>query len=164
MKFLIPVFLVGVLGLAFSVNAYQPLDPGGMLLGIFIVCLTALIVLTTADADEKINLFYLVSALVPWLLSLAFVTNGALDHSQEMNHHTVVLEEHFNSPRWWVGDSIVVRSWQPGRSTERVYLRGMQGFYDPGEGVTISIRSGALGIAWVSGVLRDGYPRNPSQR
>lgn len=159
MKILIPVFLVGALALAFSVNAYQPFDTDGMLLGILVLCITALAILTTADADENISPKYVLAALLPWLLSGTFVANGALDHSQEALYHTVVIEEHFNSPRWWVGDSIIVRSWLPDRSRERVYLRGIQGFYDPGEAVTIGIRPGAFGIAWISSVLRDRYSR-----
>ena len=159
MKILIPVFLVGALALAFSVNAYQSFDTQGMLPGILVVSITALACLATADADHEISPKYVVAALLPSLLAAAFVANRALDHSQEMRYHTVVIEEHFNPPRWYVGDSIVVRSWRPGRSTERVYLRGVQAFYDRGEGVTIGIRSGALGIAWVSSVLRDGYSR-----
>lgn len=159
MKILIPAFLVGALALAFSVGAYQPFDTDGMLLGILVLCVTALAVLATADTDEGISPKYVLAALLPWLLSAVFVANGALDHSQEMRYHTVVIEEHFNSPRWWVGDSIVVRSWRPDRSRERVYIRGIQAFYDPGEGVTVGIRPGALGIAWVSSLLRDRYSR-----
>ncbi len=103
--------------LRFSVDAYQLFDTHGILFGILVVCVTALAVLATADADEDISPKYVLAALLPWLFSAAFVANGALDHSQEMRYHTVVIEEHFNQPRWWVGDNIVVRSQPPADAT-----------------------------------------------
>lgn len=154
MKILVPVFLFGALALGISLHPYQPFDAGSMLLGVFAICITALGILVTADKDEHINAMYLLAALLPWLLASALVVNGALDRSPETLYHTVVIKEHFN--RKWM-DSIVVRSWRPGRATESVYVRGYNGFYDPGEGVTVGIKPGVLGIAWVSSVSRDRY-------
>lgn len=154
MKILTVVFLFGALALGISLHPYQPFDAGSMLLGLFAICITALGVLVTADKDEHVNAMYLLAALSPWILASVFVVNGALDHSPETRYHTVVIEEHFN--RRWM-DSIVVRSWRSGRTSESVYVRGYNGFYDPGEGVTVGIKPGALGIAWVSSVLRDRY-------
>ena len=51
-------------------------------------------------------------------------------------------------------NNLVVRSWRPGRTDESVYINSFAPFYFRGQTVTVGVRSGALGLPWISSVLR----------
>jgi hypothetical protein len=84
-----------------------------------------------------------------------FSQNGAFDSSQEILHQTSVVRT-VDGRR---GSRLIVQSWRPGKPTESLYLNrfflfGHRGFYFPGQPVTVSTRSGALGMPWVSKISR----------
>jgi hypothetical protein len=91
----------------------------------------------------------------PWLLACGLLANGALDHSSEVIQQTVVLRTEYR--RSW--DVVVVQSWRSGRTTESLYIRrpflfGTGGFFLRGKDITVGIRSGALGMPWISRISR----------
>jgi hypothetical protein len=94
-------------------------------------------------------------ALLPWLLAAALLANGAFDSSQDILHPTSVVRTVYGRR----GSRLIVQSWRPGKPTESLYLNrfflfGHRGFYFPGQSVTVSTRSGALGMPWVSKISR----------
>lgn len=95
---------------------------------------------------------YLVTALLPWLAAGWFFANGALDQSEEIRHQTVVVETRYSFRG--LRDRLVVRSWRSGRANESIYVSALQPFFYRGESVTVCVKSGALGLPWISRVLR----------
>ena len=83
--------------------------------------------------------------------------NGALDPSNEVRHSTVVLQSTYGRS-WTILD---VRSWRPDRTKESIYIKtGFPwsrdpGFFFEGKPVAVGVRSGALGIEWVSSITRN---------
>ena len=147
------VFLVGCIALVYFANGpYPRLYDHGAFFWIFISGFLMLVHFLRNSSRNNSTPKYL-AALLPWLLASLFLANGLFDHSEEQRYSTVVLEMHF-SYFSGIRDTIDVRSWRPGRTIESVYVRNKQGFFYPGERVTVGVRAGALGLSWISGVYR----------
>ena len=157
MRILRIIFLVGALVVVLSVTGPYPLlGAGPMLLSIGIIIFIGAGILTMKTKSEKPSASHLFITLFPWLLAGFLVVNGARDRSQEDVHQTVVVTEHFG--RFW--DTVVVRSWRPGRKTESLYLKTgfnlRTGTYFPGrfffdgKPIAVGVRQGAFGMPWLS--------------
>ncbi len=92
------------------------------------------------------------AALLPWTIAVICSANGALDHSEETRHATVVVQTRYGSRIG--GRRLIVRSWRPDHETETIYLSAFARFYFPGQQITIGVKSGALGVPWISSVSR----------
>jgi hypothetical protein len=85
------------------------------------------------------------------MMAGSFFANGALDPSQEIRHQTVVIKRTYGNR--WMPDGLVVRSWRAGRMKESLYVGHFhQPFPHAGDYVTIGVKSGTLGIPWVSSI------------
>jgi hypothetical protein len=153
MKILHVVFLIGAFAALYSVfRPYALLTGGSMGLGVLVLCICSGGVLFSADQDESVGPKYIACSVLPWLLAGLLLANGAADHSQEELHRTVVIDSRY----YLRGIDIVnVQSWRSGKSNESLYLKRSQlfvtsGFFLPGDRVTVGVKSGALGMAWIS--------------
>ena len=152
MKILQLVFLFGAFALLYSaLRPYPPLSADTVLVALFAICLTVGGILFTADGDEGVTAKYLLASLLPWLLAALFLANGALDDSNEIRYQTVVVDSHYGR---WTHDEVVVRSWRSGRTNESFYLSPIKRFFHHGEPITVGVKSGALGISWISSISR----------
>lgn len=121
-------------------------------LAVLVWCICSGGVLFSAAQDESVTPKYVACSVLPWLLAGLLLANGAADHSQEELHRAVVI----NSRYYLRGlDIVYVQSWRSGKSNESLYLKrsmlfGANGFFLPGESVTVGVKSGALGMAWIS--------------
>ncbi|MGH9702218.1 MAG: hypothetical protein ACRD4K_02490, partial [Candidatus Acidiferrales bacterium] len=85
------------------------------------------------------------------------------DHSTEIRHQTTVVSTDYGLT--W--DRVVVNSWRPGHAHESLYIktslffRSSPGFFLQGEPLSIGIRSGALGVPWISKISRIPARRVP---
>ena len=66
-----------------------------------------------------------------------------------VRHQTVVLESHYYGPTW-----VIVQSWRPGEATVTLWVSAWTAFFLRGEPVTVGVKSGALGITWISSISR----------
>jgi hypothetical protein len=150
------VFLAGVFALVLCVSRPYPLlDGGATTIWLLALCLCAGVILFGTPRDAAIIARDVALAMLPWLLATALLANGAFDSSQEILHQTSVVRT-VDGRR---GSRLIVQSWRPGKPTESLYLNrfflfGHRGFYFPGQPVTVSTRSGALGMPWVSKISR----------
>jgi hypothetical protein len=155
MKRLIPIFLVGCMALLyFALGPYPPLDSTGAFWAIFIPCFAAVAMfLRNGKAEKSAAPKCALGASAPWLFAVLFLANGALDHSEERRYSTVVVENRYS---YWSGlrDTLVVRSWRPGRETESLRVNSYQRFFYPGDRVMVGVKSGALGLPWINSVSR----------
>lgn len=134
---------------------YPLLESGPVLLAAAILYLCAICVVLGTPFEAGSRIKYLLIALIPWAFAGLFVANGALDHSQEVLHSTKVVDSEYYLRGWNI---VVVRSWRPGRKVESLYLKtwllDKTGFYLEGEPLTVGVRSGALGMPWLTQVMR----------
>ena len=150
------VFLFGAFLSLYSVlGPYPLLVAGPVLLSVAAVCISAGVVLLGAPKDVPAIGKDVAVAVFPWLLACGLLANGALDHSSEVIQQTVVLRTEYR--RSW--DVVVVQSWRSGRTTESLYIRrpflfGTGGLFLRGKAITVGIRSGALGMPWISRISR----------
>jgi hypothetical protein len=152
-KILTRVSLVGWIVLICSAFPYPLVDSQRVFWSIFLPTFAAAAIFLRGASGKTVTPTYFLAALVPWMLAGLFFANGALDHSAELHYPTVVVETRY-SYRSGIRDTLVVRSWRPGRTTESVTVNAYQRFFYPGERVTVRVRTGALGLSWISGVSR----------
>ena len=157
MKILQIIFLVGAFALAYCVlSPYPLLRAGPALVFLLVVCFCAGSVLFGVDKDESVTAKHLLACLLPWVLAGTLLVNGKYDNSNEIRHPTVVVYTQYG--RTWT--VVVVRSWRPGRANESLYLKeGLDlprnpPFFYQDEPVTVGIKSGALGMSWISSLSR----------
>jgi len=101
---------------------------------------------------QKPNVRYLTAALLPWVAAALFFANGEMDRSAEIRYPTLVIETHYGSRIG--GRRMLVRSWRSNHKSETIYLSAFTPFFFQGQQITIGIKSGVLGVAWVSSVSR----------
>jgi hypothetical protein len=156
MKKLTSIFLLGCIALLyFAFGPYPPLDSAGTFWGVFIPSFAVLaMILRDAREEQRATLKHVFAALLPWIFALLFLGNGALDHSEERQYPTVVIETRY-SYRSGMRDTLVVESWRPGRKTESLRVGSYQRFFYSGDRVTVGVKSGALGLPWITSVSRD---------
>jgi hypothetical protein len=147
------LFPVGAVALAYSVLSPHPLlGARPALIGVAVLCLIAGAAIFTAPQKLRNRPGHKVTCLLPWILTAILVINWKEDTSREMRHSTVILETNYG--RGW--DSIVVRSWRPGRTKETLYLRSWllsrprSSDFHRGQAVTVGTKPGALGLPWMS--------------
>ena len=154
MKTLKFIFLFGLFALAYGIfHPYPPLNPNAIVIACYALVVIVGAMLFTAGNDAAVTATYLLGSLLPWLLAGLLLANGALDQSSEHQYQTVVVNTRYSFR--WPGDELYVRSWRPGRTTESLYVRGLQAFFLRGEHVTVGVKPGALGILWVSSFSRE---------
>jgi len=95
---------------------------------------------------------YLAAALLPWVAAALFFINGQMDRSAKIRYPTVVIETHYGSRIG--GRRLIVRSWRADHQVETIYLSAFAPFIFQGQQITIGVKSGALGVAWISSVSR----------
>jgi len=150
------VFLAGVFALVLCVSRPYPLlDGGATTIWLLALCLCAGVILFGTPRDAAILSRDIALPMLPWLLAAALLANGAFDSSQEILHQASVVRTVYGRR----GSRLIVPSWRSGKRTESLYLDrfllfGHRGFYFPGQPVTVSTRSGALGMPWVSRISR----------
>lgn len=150
MKILRPGFIVGSGVLYYCVVAGYPLlDAGRYLLALFILCFLAGTLLFSASEDDRITPKLSLASLLPWALAAFFIMNGSFDNSNEVRHQTVVVESHYYGPTW-----VIVQSWRPGETTVTLWVSAWTPFFLRGEPVIVGLKSGALGITWISSISR----------
>lgn len=151
MKILRPAFVIGSAVLYYCVVAGYPLlETGKYVAGLFILCFVVGGIVFTAPKDDWITAKYLSMSLLPWALAAFFTLNGAFDDSSEVRHQTVVVEEHFGRG----ARRVIVQSWRPGETTVTLYVSSWAPFFLQGQPITVGVKSGALGIAWISHISR----------
>jgi hypothetical protein len=139
-----------------AMNRYPLLNSSDAILAIGAVGVIGASILGGGDEGRitvpRLLACFLVS-LLPWATAGIFVANGMLDRSDEVPHETTVVGVHYYLTSW---DIITVRSWRPDRTTE-TFLWGTYkygGFLHPGTPVTLRVKSGAVGLPWISGWSR----------
>jgi len=154
MGLLTSFFLLGASALVYvGLVQYPPLDllvpavlfaVGFLMVGLF---------LREARRErQKPNVRHLTAALLPWIAAALFFANGEMDRSAEIRHPTVVIETHYGSRIG--GRRLIVRSWRSNHQSETIYLSALAPFIFQGQQITIGVKSGALGVAWISSVSR----------
>lgn len=154
MKSLQAIFLFGAFALIYcAFRAYPPLSANPLLVVVFAAGLTAGGALFSADKDQHVSTKYVFASVLPWLLAGLFLANVVLDHSKEIRYQTAVVDSQY---ALWTYQNVVVQSWRSGRTTESFYLHGYKNFLLPGQHLTIGMKTGALGISWISSIYRHG--------
>ncbi len=153
MKSLQAIFLGAFALLYCAFRAYPPLSSNLLLIGFFGACLTTGGVLFTADKDQHVTAMYVFASVLPWVLAGLFLANVVLDSSKEIRNQTVVVESQYLI---WSYQNVVVQSWRSGRTTESLWLHGYNNFLLPRQHLTIGVKTGALGISWISSIYRHG--------
>lgn len=155
MQVLTGVFLFGYFAFAYvTFIRYPPLDTGTIMI-LFLVgfVMVALLLRGGQKENRSVTVAYVVAALLPSVMAGLFFANGALDHSEQVRHHTVVVERRYGSGL--IPDSLVVQSWRSGRTMESVYLSSLPSFHSPfhkGDPITLGVKSGTFGVPWVSSI------------
>ena len=152
MKLLVPAFLIGCMAAVIATFLYPPFVDRMSLWALLLAAFIAIVLFL--QSGDRVAPRYVVGALVPWVAAAGFLANGRLDTSAEIRHPTVVIEERY-SYRSAVLDTLVVRSWRDGRTTESVPVHALQPFFNPGDRVSVGIRPGAFGLPWISSVTRE---------
>jgi len=143
-------YIVGFGVLYYCVVARYPLlNAGTYLVSLFSLCFIGGIIVFSTPKDDRITLKYLSMCLLPWALAAFFILNGALDNSSEVRHQTVVVESHYYGPTW-----VIVQSWRPGEATLTLWVGGWTPFFLQGQPITVGVKSGSLGITWISNISR----------
>ena len=160
MRILRILFILGLFPLEYCVVALHPvLDCVYTELGALALFFGAAFVIWTGDR-EGLGARHIFLSILPWLIAGLFVANWALDRSDEIRHDTTVVDIHFGRSF----DRVIVHSWRPGRSTEEVCLkstiyfrRAPRFFVAPGDPIAISVKTGALGMPWVTKISPSPY-------
>ena len=160
MRILRFLFILGVFPLEYCVVAtHQVLHCGYTEIGALALFLCAAFVICSGDRDGP-GARHIFLSILPWLIAGLFVANWALDRSNEIRHDTTVVDLHFGKS--W--NRVIVRSWRPGRSAEEICLkntiyfrRAPRFFVAPGDPIAISIKSGALGLPWITKISPSPY-------
>ena len=145
-------FLVGVLAVISGISWPYPLLSGQwMTVGMLLLCVCVGLVIFGVPRDVGIAAKDLLLVFLPWFLAAALFANGAFDTSPETLHQTVILRTSYSRR----ARTLVVQSWRPGNSTEslsvsRGFFSHSGSSFSPGQSVTVGVRSGALGMPWVT--------------
>lgn len=154
MEFLTGFFLTGASALVYIGLVRYPLLDLFVPAILFVVgfAMVGLFLREARRERQNPNGRYLAAALLPWIAAALFFGNGELDRSAEIRYPTVVMETHYGSRIG--GRRLIVRSWRPNHQSETIYLSAFAPFFFQGQQITIGVKSGALGVAWVSSVSR----------
>jgi hypothetical protein len=155
------IFLVGTLAFVVASGRYPALELDGILIfvGVLFVVTLGLAIwverraLRHADV-EKLKRVYYGLIPVPWLLAALLFANGALDRAAPRIVEARVIGE-FSMRGPVPSRCLVVTSWREGHRWERIMVAS--GDFDRirvGDIVEVDVRSGLVGIPWVSGVSR----------
>jgi len=151
---------LGFFPLEYCVVAPHPvLDCGYTEIGALTLFIGAALIILTGDR-EGLGARHIFLSILPWLIAGLFVANWALDRSDEIRHDTTVVDIHFGRSF----SRVIVHSWRPGRSTEEICLkdtiyfpRATRFIVAPGDPIAISVKSGALGMPWVTRMSPSPY-------
>ena len=156
MELLTVLFLLGASALVYvGLVRYPPLDLLAPAL-LFVVgfAMVALFLREGRRERQKPNVRHLAAGLLPWVAAALFFANGEMDRSAEIRYPTVIIETHYGSRIG--GRRLIVRSWRSNHQSETIYLSAFAPFFFPGQQITIGVKSGALGVAWISSISRGG--------
>ncbi len=155
------IFLLGALAFLPITHYYPPLELDAIIIFLGVVAAATLILAVGLDrrarrkADfEALRRIFRALLPVPWLLGLLLYVNGRFDHETPVGEITRVVGK-FTMSGLTHPHRLIVVSWRPGRSIERVpvdeddYLR-----FRRGDSVEVRVQSGLVGIPWVYSVLR----------
>jgi len=156
MQLLTGFFLFGAFALVYAgFVRYPPLD---LLVPVvlFVVgfAMVGLFLREGRRERQKPNVRHLAAGLLPWVAAALFFANGEMDRSAEIRYPTVIIETHYGSRIG--GRRLIVRSWRSNHQSETIYLSAFAPFFFPGQQITIGVKSGALGVAWISSISRGG--------
>ncbi len=152
MKIVIPAYLFGCMTAVISIRLYTPVDWTTIQQGAFAGFIIVTVVVASRQSDKP-GLLQVIGVLLPWMIAAVALANGALDRSEERRYSTAVIQPVSNR-RSMFYDTLIVRSWRPGRTSESLTVWALQPFFSSGDRVTVGVRSGALGLEWISGVSR----------
>jgi 4-amino-4-deoxy-L-arabinose transferase-like glycosyltransferase len=155
------VFLLGALAFIVASGRYPALDLDEILIFIGILFFLTLGIaiwvekraLQHAEVEALKRVYYGLIPL-PWLLALLLLGNGALDNSRpQIETARVVGKFAMRGPV--PSRRLIVTSWREGHHFERVPV-DLVDFdrFTTGDIVEVQVKSGLVGIPWVSGVLR----------
>ena len=154
MQLLTGFFLLGAFALVYAGFVRYPLLDLAVPAVLFVIgfAMVGLFLREGRRERQKPNVRHLAAALVPWIAAALFFANGAMDRSAEIRHPAVILETHYGSRIG--GRRLIVRSWRPNHDSETIYVSAFAPFFFQGQQITVGVKSGGLGIAWISSVSR----------
>lgn len=153
------VFLLGSLAFVVASERYPSIELDGILIFIGVLFFLTLGLamwverraLKHAEVEALKRVYYGLIP-VPWVLSVMLLANGALDHAAPQIVQEQVVSK-FSMPGPVASRRLIVTSWREGHRVERIAV-SREDFdrFGRGELVDIEVKSGLLGIPWVSGV------------
>lgn len=153
------IFLLGTLAFVVASGRYPALELDGILIFVGVLFAVTLGLAMWVERRalrhtevEKLKRVYYGLIPVPWLLSALLLANGALDRGAPQIVEARVIGK-FSMRGPVPSRRLVVTSWREGRRWERILVSN--GDFDRirvGDIVDVEVRSGLVGIPWVSGV------------
>lgn len=154
--------LVGVLALVIGLVRYEPLDPGRLMLRslayslplLAAFCVAAAWLLRGRSTSHVHYLIALLLALIGFPLAGAGVEmwlNGALDAAPPMQHAALAVEKYVSKSDDSLSYYVIVKSWRPGRETEKLgvdwpfYTKVEEG----GSTLAVTTKPGRFGFEWL---------------
>ncbi|HEV3375207.1 MAG TPA: hypothetical protein VG051_05840 [Candidatus Acidoferrum sp.] len=157
------VFLAGSLLFPYVSQIYPPLELDLMLVFFGVIFFLALTVAVFLDRRarkrkeiEVLKRIYSGFVPLPWILAATLLVNGRVDSAKNIAYYPTVVVGSFNMKGIVRGTRrLFVHSWREGQKIESlaVDLDDFDRFH-VGDGVTVAVEPGALGIPWYYGVYR----------
>jgi len=154
--------IVGLLGLAFGMSRWRPLNNTPFMWTGFGLFFLAVFVISRvqkkAKSGEDVRYFFPFTtwlAFGPAFIALVVIANATLDRASIEQHRQVVTQKFISRGRS-TSYNIVFSSWRPDRSFERVSVSSEKyaqfQIHDP---VIVDVHRGALGIPWMGTIRRE---------
>jgi hypothetical protein len=155
------IFLIGIIAFVAASQVFPAVDLDSILIFGGLVFFLSLVLGYWIDYRarkhleiEVIKRIYFGMIPVPWIFAGLLFLNGQLDHSRPIQVPASVVGKFATGglPR---SRRLLVTSWRMGRRIERIPV-GQNDFdrFQRGDKIIIQEQKGALGVPWVSGVLR----------
>jgi hypothetical protein len=154
-KYSYPLF-AGFVGIIIADYAYPPLDenpPMILALCLFLVPILLHIVVSVRrrflDSFSWLRLVYIYSGSAAIVIATVLGLNGMADFASARNVQTSVTRKYISSGRYSTSYHLVVSSWRPGRSEEKLRVSGAT--YHAtfvGEPVVVEAHRGLFALPW----------------
>jgi hypothetical protein len=155
------IFLLGTIAFVVASGRYPALELDSILIfmGVLFAATLGLAIWVERRAlrhaeVEKLKRVYYGLIPVPWLLAALLLANGALDRGAPQIVEARVIGK-FSMRGPVPSRRLVVTSWRDGHRWERILV--LSGDFDRirvGDIVDVDVKSGLVGIPWVSGVSK----------
>jgi hypothetical protein len=157
------VFLAGSLLFPYVSQIYPPLELDLMLVFFGVIFFLALTVAVFLDRRarkrqeiEVLKRIYSGFVPLPWILAATLLVNGRVDSAKNIVYYPTAVVGSFNMKGIVRGTRrLFVHSWREGQKIESLAV-DLDDFdrFRVGDGVTVAVEPGALGIPWYYGVYR----------